>query len=107
MATIKARRQANGSIRYTAIVRLRRGTTVLHQESKTFAHRSAAMSWAKYREVELENPGTLTRVQQGAPKLAELIRWYSDTFEMISKWRRSKQTYLKFSSVTRSAGQTP
>ena len=45
MATIKARKQANGTIRYTAVVRMRRGTTVLRQESKTFAHRSAALSW--------------------------------------------------------------
>jgi hypothetical protein len=92
MATIKARKQANGTIRYTAVVRMRRGTTVLHRETKTFAHRSAAISWAKHREVELENPGALTRMQHGAPTLAELIRWYIDTFETISKWRRSKQT---------------
>ncbi|HEX8782692.1 MAG TPA: hypothetical protein VF764_04935, partial [Steroidobacteraceae bacterium] len=59
MATIKARRQAKGTIRYTAVVRLRRGTTVLLQESKTFAHRSAALSWAKHREVMLENPTAL------------------------------------------------
>jgi hypothetical protein len=32
MPTIKARKQANGSTRYTAIVRIRRGTTVLHRE---------------------------------------------------------------------------
>jgi len=35
-------------------------------------------------------------VQQGAPTLAELIRWYIDTFETISKWQRSKQTHLEF-----------
>jgi integrase len=96
MATIKARRQANGATRYTAVVRMRRGTTVLHQESKTFAHRSAAVTWAKHREVELENPSALARVQRGAPTLAELIRWYIDTFETISKWQRSKQTHLEF-----------
>ena len=38
MATIKARRQAHGTIRYTAIVRLRRGRTILHREAKTFTH---------------------------------------------------------------------
>lgn len=41
MPTIKARKQVNGSTRYTAIVRIRRGTTVLHRESRT-TH-SAAM----------------------------------------------------------------
>jgi hypothetical protein len=56
MATIKARKQANGSTRYTAIVRIRCGTTVTHRESRTFTHRTAALSWAKHREVALEDP---------------------------------------------------
>jgi len=96
MPTIKARKQANGITRYTAIVRIRRGGTILHRESGTFTHRSAALSWAKHREVALEDPSALTRVQHGAPTLAELIRWYSETFEKISKWQRGKQTHLEF-----------
>src|SRR6516225_4956452 len=96
MATIKARRQANGSIRYTAIVRKRMGKTIVHREARTFTHRSAALSWARHREVALENPAALTRKQHGRVTLAELIRWYIDTFETISRWQRSKQTRLEF-----------
>jgi integrase len=96
MATIKARRQANGTIRYTAVVRFRRGTTVLHHESKTFTHRSAALTWAKHREVELENPTALRQKQHATLTLAALIRWYVETFETISQWQRSKQAHLKF-----------
>jgi integrase len=96
MATIKARKQANGSTRYTAVVRIRRGTTVLHQESRTFTHRAAALSWAKHREVALEEPAALTRQRHGIPTLAELIRWYINTFETVSRWQRSKQTHLEF-----------
>jgi integrase len=95
MPTIKARKQANGSTRYTAIVRIRRGTIVLHQESRTFTHRTAALSWARHREVALEEPAALTRQQHGAPTLAELIHWYIETFETISRWQRSKQTHLE------------
>jgi hypothetical protein len=80
MPTIKVRKQANGSTRYTAIVRIRRGTTMLHQESRTFTHRTAALSWAKHREVALEDPAALTRLRHGAPTLAELIRSYIDRF---------------------------
>jgi hypothetical protein len=58
MATIRARRQSDGTIRYTAIVRLRQGKTVLHYESKTFSQRSAASGWAKSREVALEDPSS-------------------------------------------------
>ena len=96
MATIKARRQANGSIRYTAIVRKRVGKTIVHREARTFTHLSAAVSWAKHREVTLENPSALTRVNRDTPTLSELIRWYIDTFQTISKWQRSKQTHLEF-----------
>jgi integrase len=96
MPYIKVRKQSDGTTRYTAIIRLRSGKAIVHQEARTFAHRSAAVSWAKHREVALEQPGALTRVQQGAPTPAELIRWYINTFESVSKWQRSKQAHLEF-----------
>jgi hypothetical protein len=94
MPTIKARKQANGSTRYTAVVRIHRGTTVLHQESRTFTHRSAALNWVKHREVALKNPAELARQKQSTPTLAELIRWYIDTFETISRWQRPLRIFL-------------
>ncbi len=96
MPTIKTRKRADGATRYTAIVRLRCHGKVLHRESRTFAHRSAALSWAKHREVALEDPAELTRQKQNTPTLAALIRWYIDTFETISRWQRSRQTHLEF-----------
>src|SRR5689334_103558 len=96
MATIKVRKGAHGSTRYTAIVRIRRGTTVMHRESRTFTQRSVALTWAKHREVALEDPAELTRQKQSTPTLSELIRWYIDTFKTISRWQRSKQTHLEF-----------
>jgi len=44
----------------------------------------------------LEDPSALVRVQHGAPTVAELIRWYIDNFETVSKWQRSKQAHLEF-----------
>lgn len=96
MPTIRSRKQANGSTRYTAIVRVRRKSFVLHQESRTFAHRSAALTWARHREVELETPEALVKAKHGAPTLAALIRWYIDTFKPIAGWGRTKQTTLEF-----------
>jgi integrase len=96
MATIRARKQAKGLTRYTAIIRLRKGKAVIHQEAKTFAHRAAALTWARHREVELEDPAALIRAQDDTQTLARLIRWYIDTFESVSKWQRSKQTHLEF-----------
>lgn len=65
-------------------------------DRKTFALRTAAVSWAKHREVALEEPGALKRVDHGTPTVAELIRWYIDNFEEVSKWQRSKQAHLEF-----------
>jgi integrase len=86
MATIKARRQANGAIRYTAIVRKRLDKVIVHREAKTFMH----------REVELEYQAVPGRKQHGPISLAALIRWYIETFETISRWQRSKQSHLEF-----------
>ena len=95
MAHILARKRDSG-IRYTANVRIKKNGVIVHRESKTFELRAAAEKWARAREVALEDPSALIRVQHGAPSLAELIRWYIDAFETISRWQRSKQTHLEF-----------
>jgi len=96
MATIRARRRSDGTVRYCAVVRIRKGKTITHQEYKTFTHRSAALSWAKHREVEIDNEAIPGRKGHEIITLAELIRWYIETFESISRWQRSKQSHLEF-----------
>ncbi|HEY6454025.1 MAG TPA: hypothetical protein VIY90_01960 [Steroidobacteraceae bacterium] len=96
MAQIRARRQADGSTRCTAIIRIRNGRALLQQEYRTFAQRSAAASWTKHREVQRENQAVPGRRQHEPVTLAALIRWYIETFETISKWQRSKQSHLEF-----------
>jgi integrase len=96
MPTIKTRKQANGTTRYTAIVRIRRGGAILHHEARTFAHRSAALTWARHREVTLEEPSAFIRAHERPPSLGELIDWYIETFARISRWQRSKQAHLEF-----------
>ena len=53
MATIRARKQADGSTRYTPIVRIRKRKIIIHQEYKTFAHRVAAVTRAFARPCAL------------------------------------------------------
>ena len=96
MAYIRARKRADGTTRYTAVVRIRQGSVVIHQEAKTFSHRSAASSWAKSREVALEDSSSPLRQNNQPRTLASLIRWYIDTFATVSKWERTKQTHLEF-----------
>jgi integrase len=57
---------------------------------------TAAASWAKHREVEMENQAVPGHKSHESVTLAALIRWYIDTFETISKWQRSKQGHLEF-----------
>jgi hypothetical protein len=71
MATIRLRKQADSSTRDTAIVRIRRGKTIVYQESKTFALRTAAVSWTKHRQAAPEGPGALKRVDHGTPTIAK------------------------------------
>ncbi|HEY4369948.1 MAG TPA: site-specific integrase [Steroidobacteraceae bacterium] len=96
MAHILARKQADGSIRYTAVVRIRNGQQILHREAKTFSLRAHAEKWAKHREVALEDPSSLLRQNNQPRTLRSLIRWYIDGFGKISGWQRSKQAQLEF-----------
>ena len=49
MATIRERKQADGSTRYAAYARIVKRTLVIHTEAKTFTRRSAAETWARRR----------------------------------------------------------
>lgn len=96
MATIRARKQADGTLRYTAVVRIRKQKRIIYQEAKTFSHRSAADKWGKSREVALEQPGAIAAAQYVETSLGKLIRWYIKTFRTVSGWQRTKQAQLEF-----------
>jgi integrase len=96
MAHILTRKYGSGSLRYTAVVRIRQGTQVIHREAKTFSHRAAAERWAKAREVALEDPSSQFRQSNKPRTLASLIRWYIESFGSVSRWQRSKQAHLQF-----------
>lgn len=96
MSNIRARPRKDGSVGYTARVRIRAKGEVIHQEIQTFSTKAVAEKWAKRREVELEDPKELEKARQGATTLASLIRWYIDSFKNVSKWQRSKQSALLF-----------
>jgi len=92
MATITQRKQADGSPRYTAQIRLRLAGEA-HRESKTFSTKSAATAWAKKREDELKAGGqpvpTVSRV-----KIRKLIGDY--LADRGPELGRSKLSHLNF-----------
>ncbi|TSP10640.1 site-specific integrase [Cupriavidus campinensis] len=74
MGTITQRARKDGSIGYTAQIRLKQGGVVVFTEAKTFDRRPAAKSWLEKRERELAQPGAMDAAKQEDPTLAEVIR---------------------------------
>jgi len=64
MATIRARKRTDGSISYTAQIRLIRDGVHVYQESQTFARKQAAQAWVRKWEVELDQLGTIERANR-------------------------------------------
>lgn len=64
MATIRARKSADGSLRYTAQIHIKKNGMRVYQESQTFARRQAVQAWAKRREPELNEPGAIERANR-------------------------------------------
>ena len=64
MATIRARKLADGSVSYTAQIRIKRDGVQVYQESQTFARKQAAQAWARKRESELDEPVAIERASR-------------------------------------------
>ena len=73
MGAITPRTNKDGSTSYKAQVRIRKGGKVLHQETKTFARRQAAVAWVKKLETELADPAGLKKALAEDPPLKDVI----------------------------------
>ena len=96
MPSIMARRRKDGTVGYTARIRIRRGKAILYEEAMTFSRLTAARDWARGREVELEDPTVLNEARRTPVPLGKLIRWYRETFQRVSNWKRTKTQHLLF-----------
>ncbi|NIE67431.1 site-specific integrase [Burkholderia sp. Ax-1719] len=76
MGTITPRARADGSIGYTAQIRLKERGVVVFTEARTFDRRPAAQAWLDRRERELAEPGARESVKQEDPVLADVIDRY-------------------------------
>lgn len=93
---VRTRPRADGSIGYSAIVRVFKKKELIPQEQEDVSRRSAAEKWAKARELALEDPTALLRAQTGdSLTLRDLIQWYMDTFRSVATWGRTKQSQLE------------
>lgn len=76
MGTIFTRKRKDGSIAYTAQIRLKKDKKILYQEAKTFDRKPAAAAWLKKRETDLAQPGALEKLKTPDPTLAKVIDQY-------------------------------
>lgn len=77
MGTITARKRSNGTIGYTAQIRIKKKGKTVHNESLTFDRQQVANAWLKKRETELAVPGALDKPKIEDPTLADVIDKYN------------------------------
>ena len=98
MGTITQRKRKNGSVGYTAQIRIKREGKLVHQETQTFDRKQAASNWIQRKESELREPGALTLANAPKATLCEAIeRYTSESRKAIGRTKaqvlRSIQDY--------------
>lgn len=76
MGTIVTKTRKSGSVSYTAQIVRKKGSAIVHRESKTFDKKREAEAWLRWREAELDKPGALDQVKSKSVNLASAIDTY-------------------------------
>lgn len=95
MATIRARKKADGSVSYTVQIRLKNKGALVYQECQTFARKQAAQAWSRKRETELAEPGAIERANRKAATVKEMIDRYLSEMEKVRPLGKTKLATLK------------
>lgn len=95
MGSLLTRRRKDGSLGYTAIIRVKRdGKTVL-SESATFDRRQLANEWMRRREAEIDQQRARGEPLGKGSTLTELLDWYGKDIKELTPWGRTKEADLK------------
>ncbi|RWU18082.1 integrase [Pseudomonas alkylphenolica] len=95
MATIRARKKADGTTSYTVQIRINRDKVLVYQENQTFARKQAAQAWAKRRETELSEPGAIERANRKGHTVREMIdRYVLEGAKAVEMGKTKKATLL-------------
>lgn len=79
MATITARKRADGSVAYKAEIVIKRDGIIVHRESRTFDTRKLARDWGMMREVELQRQDVYQKTQYLA--VGDVLAQYVERFK--------------------------
>lgn len=91
MGTITARKRSDGTVGYTAQIRMREQGAIVHTEAQTFSKRALAQAWLKRREAELEAARASGQLALKRVTVEELLQAYIEQTQGISEWGRSKK----------------
>lgn len=94
MATIRPRKRADGTVSYTAQIRIKRDGLQVYQESQTFARKQAAQAWARRREADLDQPGAIERANRKGVTVKEMIERYLLEMEKARPLGKTKRATL-------------
>ena len=95
MGTIVSRRRKDGSLGYTAQIRIHRQGKCIHSESETFNRRQLATEWMRRREAELDQQRARGEPLGRGSTVAELLAWYGENIKALTPWGRTKEADLK------------
>ncbi len=95
MATIRARKNAKGEVRYTAQIRLFQNGRVVYTESETFGKKAQAKAWADRREMQLQDPTERLKKQCRGYTVGDVLQTYLDDFIDVGNFGRSKLATIK------------
>ena len=62
MAAIGVKKLADGTVRYTAQIRIKRDEAQVYQDTQSFVRKQAAQAWIRRREAELYEPDAIVVV---------------------------------------------
>ncbi len=95
MATISARTRADGTVSYTAQIRIRRKGAIIYQESKTFDQKKPAERWARKREAFIDSEGIESLIDDLS--IGEACKRYTEEVSKLPRGiGRSKKGALQF-----------
>ena len=95
MGTISQRKRADGSIAYTAQIRMKDKGAIVHSEAQTFTRKALAQTWMKRRESELETARAAGNLASKKVTVGQILDSYTDQAEGITEWGRSKTADLR------------
>lgn len=95
MGTIVSRRRKDGSLAYTAQIRLKQDGKLVHSEAATFDRRQLANEWIRRREAEFDRQRARGQPTGKSPTLGELLDWYARDIRPLTPWGRSKAADIK------------